>query len=130
MKNLNRIFVIMIAFLFSFGMYSSNIAEANANIELTITSANISKGECICSGYFENIGDSTGVVIQTFLDVTFRDSDNNIIWTGDRYFGQAQYYLEPGEQVDWQFFMYYDDIPEYYGEYNWQTAYQLWVEDI
>ena len=126
---MTRFFVTMIAFLFSFGIYSNN-ADAKANIELTITSANISKGECICSGYFENIGDSAGFVIQTAQDVTFRDSDNNIIWTGNRYFGRAEYYLEPGEQVDWQFFMYYDDIPEYYGEYNWQTAYQLWVQDI
>lgn len=120
----------LIAFLFSISLAFSNTAEANANIELTITEVNIYRGECVCSGYFENIGDSAGVVIQTFLDVTLKDPDHNLIWTGDRYFGQAQYYLEPGEQVDWQFFMYYDDIPEYYGEYHWQVSNQLWLENI
>ena len=120
MKNLNRIFVIMIAFLFSFGIYS-NTADAKANI---------SKGECICSGYFENSGDSAGVVTDTQLDITFTDPNNNRIWFGSKYFGQVDCYVEAGERSDWQFFMHDEEIPEYYGQYNWNVNNQIWWNNL
>ena len=129
MKILSRIFLTMIAFLFSFGIYS-NTADAKANIELTITEVNFSKGECYCAGYFENSGDSAGVVTDTQLDITFTDPNDRRIWFGSKYFGQVDCYVEAGERSDWQFFMHDEEIPEYYGQYNWNVNNQIWWNNL
>ena len=133
MKNLNRFFVTMIAFLFSFGIYFSNTAEAKANIELEIKDVDYYSNKCICYGIFKNTGDSVGFIKSALLKVTLTTyPDDEFILSFEREFDVNEYLDFTAEDsiLFWTFETDFDDIPEYYGQYNWNVDNQIWWDSL
>lgn len=96
-------------------------ALARPVIKYQIEHANLyGPGEVEIVGYFVNEGDQGAFVKWTEIDLTLIADNGQEMWSdaGIRHYLDEDIYLDPGDYVEYIFYIQNPDIPEYHGTYR------------